>query len=1061
MPATAPRLEVVGRDISAEIKAQIGVTDVLDALGLPHHGPGKMAPCPWPGHAERKPSCSIDRDNRLCHCFGCGEGGDIFTLWQAVTGCDFSQALRDLGERAGIEVQETPAARAGREAARTRATLYTDVMALLDWCLWNHPGTEARAYLARRGVSSDAAHAAGLGFAPGPRTIQKKLPDRGHTLAALDQAGLLARPNDRGEQLDALGECVVFPYRRNGVITYLKGRGLVSRHHRALDADKVGKPPAVYFPAGRTVPKGGTVLLVEGEMDAVLAMQAGLDGVTVAGLPGASTAAEDVAAELAAAERLLLCLDADSAGRTARNRIARAAGFRRVRVVEMLYGDGQKDLGDRVQALIDEAQGDANAGRTALAEALKAAVGRARPFLDVFIDEALLDAGDDAVDQVRAVESHILPCLADPSVTAGERDVYVDRLAAKVRGLTKTAIKGQLATAARPADTAEVPTDDLVPVRFVYPDAPVPEAAVCPPGWKLSHKGVWRIQEGKDEPGFVPVAPEPIILTATLVDVADRAEYIRVGWRRLGTWVQKTVRRGVIAEAHGVVAELADAGAPVTSTGAKRIVDYLRDFEVTNAPRLPRASVSFQMGWQGRDADSAEGFLLGRTLVKPDGEICAQGDADADPATWPKHAVLFQGRDAGEEDLSDGFTPVGSYDGWSKAIAAIEPYRRVRLALYAAFVPPILRILRTSNFVIDWSGVTSMGKTATLQVAASVWGDPRTDGGRGSIARTWDNTTVGVERLCAASNDLPVFLDDTKRVRDTRVVASTLYAIASGRARGRGTVRGLGSTASFSTVLFSTGEQPATAFSSDGGTRARCFTLWGSPFEGNGIVEGLLVHRLKADLALHHGHAGVRFVSHVCRHKNRWQEWRDLHRANFEHYAGRSEGNHVGGRLAEYAAAIVVAARLVHEALDLPWAYEDPIEPLWDELTREAEEADRAQTALDQVYSWAQANEHAFIGRESKHMNPPHGGYAGRWDPEDTLGSRWNFVAFYPVRLEELLSGLGYDTQAVLRTWRDRGWLECDRETPPRLTKRMKVGDKLARLYVLKRTAVEASEASR
>jgi DNA primase len=74
--------------------------------------------CPF--HDERTPSFGIDPVEKLYHCFGCGEGGDVFKFVMETEGLDFQSALESLAERAGVELEaeeEDPraAARRGRE----------------------------------------------------------------------------------------------------------------------------------------------------------------------------------------------------------------------------------------------------------------------------------------------------------------------------------------------------------------------------------------------------------------------------------------------------------------------------------------------------------------------------------------------------------------------------------------------------------------------------------------------------------------------------------------------------------------------------------------------------------------------------------------------------------------------------------------------------------------------------------------------------------------------------------------------------------------------------------
>lgn len=57
---------------------------------------GKRITITCPFHNEKTPSCSIDSEKNLFHCFGCGKGGDVITFVQELNNCDFKQAVNIL-----------------------------------------------------------------------------------------------------------------------------------------------------------------------------------------------------------------------------------------------------------------------------------------------------------------------------------------------------------------------------------------------------------------------------------------------------------------------------------------------------------------------------------------------------------------------------------------------------------------------------------------------------------------------------------------------------------------------------------------------------------------------------------------------------------------------------------------------------------------------------------------------------------------------------------------------------------------------------------------------------
>src|SRR3989338_5025668 len=90
-------------DDIAEIKNRLDIVEVIsEYVRLKQLGSNWKGLCPF--HNEKTPSFMVSRDKQIWHCFGCGEGGDIFAFIQKIEGLDFLEALRLLGKKAGVKV---------------------------------------------------------------------------------------------------------------------------------------------------------------------------------------------------------------------------------------------------------------------------------------------------------------------------------------------------------------------------------------------------------------------------------------------------------------------------------------------------------------------------------------------------------------------------------------------------------------------------------------------------------------------------------------------------------------------------------------------------------------------------------------------------------------------------------------------------------------------------------------------------------------------------------------------------------------------------------------------
>jgi len=417
--------------------------------------------------------------------------------------------------------------------------------------------------------------------------------------------------------------------------------------------------------------------------------------------------------------------------------------------------------------------------------------------------------------------------------------------------------------------------------------------------------------------------------------------------------------------------------------------------------------------------------------------------------------ISFYAEGGREDELAEALTTGGTLEGWLEAVRTVVHLPRVMFGLYAALVPPLLRILGCANFIVDFCGATSKGKTTVLRLAASVWGLPTE--APPSLIGGWTATRVAIERVCSVSCDLPVFLDDTSTALRPTEVSSALYSIANGMGKQRGALRGSQKLARWRTVCLSSGEAPATSFTQDGGTRARCLELWGSPFGPVTSETARLVNELSLVISEHHGHLGPLVVQWLLDHPESYDGLRHLWRTFQRDLLQARPG--VEGRLAGYFAAVLVAEELAsHICPGLrPQGKRPPEEDLvvlWEQIAAEGAGADTARSALLHLESWCASNQHRFFGRHlvDKDGNPKLsiGGWAGKWDPN---AEQWEYVAILPDVLHKILKEAGHQPDAILRLWDERGWLVSDKGR--HRTKRIRIDGTIARCYCIRRGAFE------
>lgn len=545
-----------------------------------------------------------------------------------------------------------------------------------------------------------------------------------------------------------------------------------------------------------------------------------------------------------------------------------------------------------------------------------------------------------------------------------------------------------------------------------------PEGARMPQalGWGLQADTLALYQTRNGQTSLV--SHQPIVITGRYANVTEGSVGLIVTWRDGFRWHKVTRGRDAFAIQNKLV-ELSSVGFPVSSVNARKLVEYLNDFEAINRHMLPEYRAAEQMGW----VDG--GFLLGASFMDSQGKQREAGDPQS---------VSFIGADTGDEQYIKGFHPSGSLDAWLSMVGQVKAYPRVISGIYASFASVLIELLGANLFIFEWAGETSKGKTIALRLAASVWGRPEERGN--GIIRKWNASVVSLERIAGLSNHIPVFLDDTKE-GDPKVMPRTVYQMTSGQGKGRGSIKGAQQTKYWRNVIFSTGEQKITSFSNDGGAVGRTISIAGLPFQEATHDTFKLVRELEALSKSNYGHAGQAFVTWVLQNKGDLEAWRSRWlQLQSEFVLTVQNVNSVAGRLTEYFALLQLTSELLDKVFGRKWGAK-PIRKVWDELLADGEEMDRPREAVRYLYSVVRSYVNNFE-------------QIGEWE---NSGGQWTNVKFYPHVVKEFFDKAGYEMTSTLKSWHERGWLDTTKGRGHK--KQMKRNGGLVDFIVVKRTALE------
>ncbi|HSX01926.1 MAG TPA: DNA primase [Candidatus Saccharimonadia bacterium] len=418
-------------DEVAEIKNRLEIVEVVGAyLPLKQAGRNLKAPCPF--HAERSASFMVSPDKGIYHCFGCQEGGDIFSFVMKMEGIDFREALEKLARQAGVELK----ARRGEdgEAKRRRARLleaHELAAQYFQATLVRNP--KALDYVVKkRRLNKTTVKEFQIGYAPDSwNALTDFLTKRGFTAAELLEGGLAGQKEGRSTIYDFFRGRIMFTIcDREGRPIGFTARVLddsLPKYMNTPQTPLYDKSQVIFglHLAKEAIRAGNEVVLVEGQMDVVASHQAGVKQVVATS--GTALTLEHLRALAKLTKTIKLAFDADRAGLAATER-AIELGQKLGLTLRMVEIPGAKDADELIAQ-------DPAAWTQAIAEA--------KYIVDYLFDRFAHDYDLNSAVGKRQYADRLaatLRRLGDPV----EQDHYVKLLAERV-GTSEEAVRAKLA----------------------------------------------------------------------------------------------------------------------------------------------------------------------------------------------------------------------------------------------------------------------------------------------------------------------------------------------------------------------------------------------------------------------------------------------------------------------------------------------------------------------------------------------------------------------------------------------------------------------------------------
>lgn len=268
-------------ELVEEVRLKNDIVDVISGyVKLRKKGSSYFGLCPF--HNEKSPSFSVSRQKQMYYCFGCGAGGNVFTFLMEYENYSFTEALRVLAERAGVELPKMEYSKEAKAKADQR-TILLEINKLAAKYFYaqlkSEQGRTAYTYLKNRELSDETIVAFGLGYSNKySDDLYRYLKTKGYSDEMLILAGLVSADEKHGAH-DKFWNRVMFPIMdANNRVIGFGGRVMGDGKPKYLNSPETpvfDKSRNLYGLHRARTSRKSYFLICEGYMDVIALHQAG------------------------------------------------------------------------------------------------------------------------------------------------------------------------------------------------------------------------------------------------------------------------------------------------------------------------------------------------------------------------------------------------------------------------------------------------------------------------------------------------------------------------------------------------------------------------------------------------------------------------------------------------------------------------------------------------------------------------------------------------------------------------------------------------------------------
>lgn len=306
----------INEDTIEKIKEASDIVDIIsDYLPLKTSGANYVGLCPF--HSEKTPSFTVTPSKQFFHCFGCGEGGDVVTFIMKRENLSYPEALKFLGNKQGIAIEEKTAKDEklsqmrykGYEMNKDAARFFHDNLV---------KDKEALNYLYNRNISQKVIKQCGLGYSLDKwESLYNHLKSKGYYDEDIEMLGLISKRTNSDGYYDKFRNRIIFPIiDTRGRVIGFGGRVMDDTMPKYLNSKET-----IVFSKGNhlyglnllnKLSDRKRIILVEGYMDVISLISNGINY----GVASLGTALTKEQSKLLKryGENVYICYDSDQAG---------------------------------------------------------------------------------------------------------------------------------------------------------------------------------------------------------------------------------------------------------------------------------------------------------------------------------------------------------------------------------------------------------------------------------------------------------------------------------------------------------------------------------------------------------------------------------------------------------------------------------------------------------------------------------------------------------------------------------------------------------------------------